>query len=262
MTALTNENGFLRYRYRGHVLKVPRAGYFIPYETFISGVYDSLDLTSDDVVVDAGANVGDFTLKAALSAKYVVAIEPNSNSLLTLRENTKDLKNVIVVPKALGEKKGTGTMIGDGVSSTVAETGVENVEITTLDEVANELNITPTILKMDIEGFEHKALPNQDSLKTVRKVVIETHSERDYDVCVSTLKGLGFSMHVLTPRDLVRRTIRNVAGSPLSFMRYETKTHFFATKSAVNFLFSHKTTLPSCDYPHLNVVEAFRSLRN
>jgi FkbM family methyltransferase len=57
----------------------------------------------NDVVVDAGAYVGDFALKAARRARLVIAIEPNPRSAALLRENARGLGNVVVVEAALDE---------------------------------------------------------------------------------------------------------------------------------------------------------------
>ena len=60
-------------------LEVPEEdlGPFVPYATYVVDEYYFLDVGPNDVVVDAGAYVGDFTVKAAASAKLVVAVEPN-----------------------------------------------------------------------------------------------------------------------------------------------------------------------------------------
>ena len=58
-------------------LEVPEDGFFVPYATFVADEYYFLDVGSNDVVVDAGAYVGDFTVQAAVCAKLVIAVEPD-----------------------------------------------------------------------------------------------------------------------------------------------------------------------------------------
>jgi len=58
-------------------LEVPEEGFLFPYATFVADEYYFLDAGLKDVVVDAGAYVGDFTVKAAARAKLVIAVEPD-----------------------------------------------------------------------------------------------------------------------------------------------------------------------------------------
>ncbi|MEM3191504.1 MAG: hypothetical protein QW292_05305 [Candidatus Parvarchaeota archaeon] len=44
---------------------VKRAEAFVYYSTFVVGEYNKLQLRNDDLVIDAGASIGDFTIKAA-----------------------------------------------------------------------------------------------------------------------------------------------------------------------------------------------------
>jgi len=57
-------------------LEVPEDGFFVPHATFVVDEYYFLDVGPKDVVIDAGAYVGDFTVKAAERAKLVIAAEP------------------------------------------------------------------------------------------------------------------------------------------------------------------------------------------
>ena len=64
-----------------------------------------------DIIIDAGADIGLFSVLAAFKVKEkgrVIAVEPEPNNLKILRENVElnYLKNVIIVPKALYDKPG------------------------------------------------------------------------------------------------------------------------------------------------------------
>ena len=48
----------LAFKYKGHTLIVTEESSFIPYATFIAGEYDFLDISGDDVVIDAGDWIG------------------------------------------------------------------------------------------------------------------------------------------------------------------------------------------------------------
>ena len=83
------------FRYAGKSLKVPHDSLFVPYATFFAGEYDFLNINKNDVVLDVGANIGDFTLLASLKANKVIAIEPNIGTFALLRRNIQSLGNVI-----------------------------------------------------------------------------------------------------------------------------------------------------------------------
>jgi FkbM family methyltransferase len=245
-----------QFKYKGHSLTVPRESYFIPYATFIAGEYDFLDITREDVVIDAGANIGDFTLKAALKARMVIAIEPNPSSLKLLKENTKCFSNVVIVAKALGNRKGNVRIAGNGVSSAINKSEGILVEMDTLSNIATELNVAPTILKMDIEGAERIALPGQTVLKTVRRAVVETHSDEDTQTCLRAFDEFGFKCRELNRLDIIRRTALNVLKMPRSFIAYEFTTDFCAARSALSFMRNRSTSIPSCDCAGMKLLEA------
>ena len=71
----------LAFKYKGHTLIVPEESFFIPYAPFIAGEYAFLDISGDDAVINAEAKIWDFTLKASMKAKLVIAVEPNFSSL-------------------------------------------------------------------------------------------------------------------------------------------------------------------------------------
>ena len=58
-------------------LEIPEEGFFVPCATFVADEYYFLDAGPNDVVIDTGAYVGDFTVKAAARARLVIAIEPD-----------------------------------------------------------------------------------------------------------------------------------------------------------------------------------------
>jgi len=84
-------------------LEIPDGFEFVYYATFIAGEWGFLKVKNTDVVLDAGAFVGDFTVKVARKAKEVVAVEPLPWAFKLLKENveTNNLKNVTLVNKAL-----------------------------------------------------------------------------------------------------------------------------------------------------------------
>jgi hypothetical protein len=133
----------LIFRYGKTALTVPRNSFFIPYATFFAGVYDFLHPGKNDIVIDAGANIGDYTVRIADKVKTVIAIEPSNENLTYLKQNIRNFKNIIIVEKAIGNERGLVSFSGEGVSASVDNKGKNTVEIDTLDNICSELNIPP-----------------------------------------------------------------------------------------------------------------------
>ena len=64
------------FRYGGLRIEIPKGYDYVYYSTFIVGEYDFLRFKKEDTVLDAGAFIGDFTVKIARKVKEVVAVEP------------------------------------------------------------------------------------------------------------------------------------------------------------------------------------------
>jgi len=66
-----------------------------------------VEIETDDVVVDVGSYVGAFSMFAAERADTILAIEPGAVVSDALRWNTRDMGNVVVVPKAAWDESTT-----------------------------------------------------------------------------------------------------------------------------------------------------------
>lgn len=131
-------------------------------------------LISDDAIVfDVGAHAGQYTKLFAHLARrgLVYAIEPQSYARRILRAAIRlnRLRNVEILPLALGAAPGTATLtipvkrsgsygfglahLGPDTRDGSAET--ETVEVTTLDALVTKLGLTRLdFIKADIEGWE------------------------------------------------------------------------------------------------------------
>jgi FkbM family methyltransferase len=159
------------------------------------GEYDPIlsRIRSSDIVVDAGANIGIFTLLAARKAKLVIAVEPDPENFEYLKRNVRlnRAENVVLVNKALSNYVGEGFMSGKGPLKALSHQGVP-VKVTTIDEVIRELGLnTFDILKMDVEGAELNALSG-NFLNNVRELMVEVHDEASYKTIYDRLVSTGF----------------------------------------------------------------------
>lgn len=127
-------------------------------------------LNPGNIFFDVGANAGIFTIIAAKKVGlngHVYAFEPGKRELELLKHNIaiNNLTNVTVIETAITNKKGvTNFAISrDGAMNSLAQTdhpkqqieSWQTIEITTLDNVLEELNISQVdFLKIDVEGAE------------------------------------------------------------------------------------------------------------
>ena len=132
---------------------------------------------SSDVLLDIGANVGHYTLLCSgLKKMDVVAIEPIISSINKLKNNAKDndIDTIHYVNKGVSDKKAILKFSNDkDVMNHVVDDNYKNfttVEVDTVDSILDELNIYPTIMKIDVEGHELMALKGAKSLLENKKL--------------------------------------------------------------------------------------------
>lgn len=120
------------------------------------------------LVLDVGANIGNHTVFiGTFITKHVLAIEPNPESVVKLRENLKNnLENYTIHDCALGESSGHGRVHMPenaknnlGMAKIVTEDGGP-IRVRTLDELIIERNENQgegwpvSGMKIDVEGME------------------------------------------------------------------------------------------------------------
>ena len=161
------------------------------------GIHDALErlLRPGDVFVDAGANVGFYTLLASRlvgPTGRVLAIEMMPATAAILRQHVaiNHCTNVEIVEKALSDRAGETIMArvpaGKHGQATVADFAhaydtfeEHEVETTTLDEICGELERI-ALLKLDLEGAELQAMAGaRATLERADRVIYESHTSRD-----------------------------------------------------------------------------------
>lgn len=175
------------YDYDGRRILAPKnaAGVFI--EIFQDEVYEQVwKLKPGDVVLDIGAYVGMFTVKASKAVGehgIVVAIEPSPENYAMLIGNCMGLDNVIKIRKAIMAKNGTGNLYYS--KSAAANSLVTRwkryieVETITLDDLVDELKLDRIdLIKVDAEGAEIDVLKGAQKVlaKGTRLVIAAYHT--------------------------------------------------------------------------------------
>lgn len=181
------DNGYCYYDYGERRILAPQnaAGVFL--EIFQDEVYEQVwKLKPGDVVLDIGAYVGMFTVKAASlvgATGRVIAIEPSPENYELLVRNCEGLSNVALVKKAIMSTTGTGRLYYS--RSAAANSLVTHwkrhveVETTTLDDLVQGLGLDKVdFIKVDAEGAEIDVLKGAQSVlaKGVKLVIAAYHT--------------------------------------------------------------------------------------
>lgn len=178
------------------------------------GVQDVLEshLASGNTFVDAGANIGFFTVLGARltgEAGSVTAIEMIPATAKRLREHIalNGLRNVRIVQTALSDRAGRKVLAAvpvgrSGQASIAAKSGeterpsaTVEVVTATLDEIAADLP-SVDLLKIDVEGHEAEVLAGgRATLSKTRAVVFEAIDDEASLQAERILIDSGFVIH-------------------------------------------------------------------
>ena len=137
-----------------------------------------------DIVIDAGAGPdGNFTYKASLTARTVIALEPHYSSYKTVVENVGKYPNVGVLRLALWNNNGLVYFDLNKYSVTDALTNNYcEVEAITLDSLLFSLALSNAdFLKMDIEGNELEAVLGIN-LMLPKKISIAAYHDPEHKI--------------------------------------------------------------------------------
>jgi FkbM family methyltransferase len=175
--------------------------------------YGSLSIKSSDVVLDCGAHIGLFTLKAANMCSRVVSVEPSSTNFRLLQRNVilNGLeKKVTLIKKAVLARSGLRIplfLFKSGRMNSVYQKSYEDrfeiVETVSLDDLSRELSLSFDCIKIDVEGAELEVLKGgNETLKRTREVILEYHSEELLRQCQKLLTSYGFNCSIVKPKRL------------------------------------------------------------
>jgi hypothetical protein len=134
--------------YSGNLILEYRGLKFLPHKLHYPRLFEALDrydfeeLREDDIVVDAGANIGAFSIPASCCVKKVIAIEPMVYTDLISNIKLNEIYNISPI---------NGRVAGHQVDCQEYKLD-RTVEVLDLETIIE--NEDPTYLRMDIGGSE------------------------------------------------------------------------------------------------------------
>ena len=175
----------------------------------VSNDYKAVAFSPNDIVVDVGANVGAFShLAESKGVKKVIAVEPNTDAFGVLSQNTDSARtkaiNAAVVapngPKTLTLYKSETSVI----SSCIPVRGREQVETKTIG-IDKLMACSPTVLKVDIEGYEYEWITTIAFPESLKQIAVELHLLKDdmvqkHDDALANMEKQGF--RILSTNDM------------------------------------------------------------
>lgn len=137
---------------------------------------------SDRLIVDAGGNIGAFSLFALLNNPHarIITIEPSPGSFERLKSALKEHgveSRCTAVPAALGARNGVTSITAAGPSQfRCTDMAGEVVPLVTVESILPREGEVD-LMKMDIEGAEYDALgcASPSVLQRIRRLVLEIH---------------------------------------------------------------------------------------
>jgi FkbM family methyltransferase len=169
------------FRYHGLELRHEDIHYQFLLEVYVLNVYRANLLKRNDVVLDAGAGIGEFTVLASKKIGLggrIIAIEPDSHDYELLKLNIKKNNCANVIPMNIGlggstgERRAPMEIFGRSYS----------FRVDTLENILEKAELRKRInfIKMDIEGFETEVLSQSiDIIKNADTIAIELHSTKE-----------------------------------------------------------------------------------
>jgi len=209
-TAVVNADDETRF-----TVRVNTSDILVIWEIWKAKIYDDtrFPIRANDVIVDIGAHIGGFGIRAAKLAHHgdVFAYEASSKNYALLEKNrqSNNLENLHIHNKAVSRQSGEMKFFmpsdNGALGSLMQETDspMETVQAVTLTDIVTENNIDKIdCLKVDVEGAEYDILLNcpAEALSKIQRIVMEYHEfegdQRNHLDLVNLLKSHGFHVAV------------------------------------------------------------------
>ena len=166
---------------------------------------DLLPYKSNDIVLDIGAYEGCSSFEACKIVKQVISIEPELSSYLKLLDKINELQINNIIPINIGVYNKKGFVAFDAKSNMGSQILSSQIliQVDTIDNILDNLNINVNFITMDIEGSEIEALQGAtETLKHVNKIVIAAYhyrsdlNEKTYKYVDKFLRDNGFTTFI------------------------------------------------------------------
>lgn len=149
--------------------------------------YFFTNLDKNTLVIDIGSHIGEFPMCFNNIVGKIACFEPHPDTVVALRENTKDFKNIDIYPFALSKKSSKQKIY---FSNDPADTSlfppdktksIEDVNTYALDDIDLAIeNFKNVVMKIEAEGYEQEVLEgSKNTLKKIKQVSIDVSPERD-----------------------------------------------------------------------------------
>lgn len=176
------------------------------FESFVFGDYADIPKSNEnESLIDIGANVGDTAIYFANKGYDVIALEPLphicdiANENIDLNPSLKD--KIIFLNKACSCKKGFMTINfneNDTAGAGEFSKASEHIDIETIriEDIINDYDVKPTILKIDCEGCEVNIIKYSD-LSMFNQIILEYHTNVtgvSEEILIDILKKQGFKL--------------------------------------------------------------------
>lgn len=188
----TKPDGVVQKKIHGHTMELSMDDFGIHKELFIYGTREPAAtalvqklLNKNDIVLEAGANIGYYALIEAPLCQHVLAVEPDVQNFSALQKNISrnNISNISCFNQALGDTNGEQLFYTSEKSNwhsfykTDAATTSVIVPMQTVDAFCSD-KPQPTVARMDVEGYELGIIQGmKKTLAAIRWLFIEVHSD-------------------------------------------------------------------------------------
>ena len=208
-------------------------------ELFVGEMYRFQAVTDQPVILDCGANIGLSVLyfKQLYPHANIWAFEPDENNFRLLEKNiaVNHLSHVQAVPKAVWVEDGYVSFLANGteasrITDESLATNGQQVPCVRLAGVLRNFDQVD-FLKMDIEGGEHKVIPDcADELHRVRNLFLEYHGRTSDNIQLTNLLSIvqqqGFMVYIRNAADSLVHPFTEKQGTA----QYDVQLNIFCYK--------------------------------
>ena len=178
----------------------------------------ALDL-DPTLIFDVGANIGHYSreLCSNFPRAQVIAFEPNPESFQQLLENLSNFSNFSAFNYGASDRTREDFLYESEVGSPLASIDNTNpiftrikIDLVSLDDFCRNADLSPDIMKIDVEGHEFKVM--QGATETIKKLKMlqfefgptNIHSRVFFKDIWDFLAPLGFEINVMSKVGLIK----------------------------------------------------------